>query len=201
MIACLQGELFYKSDEKLIVMAGGVGYEVHATAACLGGLPETGHQVFVHIHTHVREDALLLYGFFSEDEKETFLLLLTVSGVGPKLALAILSGISPGELGRAIRTDDLHRLTKLSGVGKKTAERLCLELKDKVKWIPDHAERKSLPQKNIQDELARDTVSALVNLGYTQMNAESAVQKVISAAEDTTLTLEDLFKQALRQLT
>lgn len=200
MIACLQGELFLKSAEKLIVMANGVGYEVFVSAACLGGLPDKGHSVFLHVHTHVREDAMLLYGFIDEEEKETFLLLTGVSGIGPKLALSILSGISPVELASAIRSEDLVRLTKLSGVGKKTAERLCLELKDKVKWIPEHAEA-AAQKVVIQDDLGRDTVSALVNLGYPLASAEEAVHKAASEADNPQeLSLEVLVKAALRLL-
>ncbi len=201
MIACLQGELFYKSDEKMIIMAGGVGYELFATGVCLASLPDIGHPVFVHVHTYVREDALLLYGFVNEEEKKTFLLLLGVSGIGPKLALSVLSGIFPRELGAAIRREDLHRLIKLSGVGKKTAERLCLELKDKIQWIPDHAESKISVSEVIHDEIARDATSALVNFGYPLVNAEEAVMKTLSTAEDPSLvSLGDLVKQALRLL-
>lgn len=201
MIACLQGELFYKSTDKMIVMVAGVGYEVFATAACLGALPDIGHQVLVHVHTHVREDALLLYGFADEEEKKTYLQLVSVSGVGPKLALAILSGISPPELSAAISGDDIARLTKLSGVGKKTAERLCLELKDKLSWIPAHETAPRGVLSSMQGAISADGVSALVNLGYSLPLAEDVVQKIIAEATDTkTVTLENLIKDALRRL-
>ncbi|MFH1218142.1 MAG: Holliday junction branch migration protein RuvA [Pseudomonadota bacterium] len=201
MIACLRGDLFARSEEKLIIMTGGVGYEMFATASCLRSLPEIGHQVLVHVYTHVREDAFLLYAFSSEDEKEIFLQLISVSGVGPKLALAILSGITPGELAAAIRSESVARLTKLAGVGKKTAERLCLELKDKMQWLPVQTETQPAKGTIWDEELMRDTVSALVNLGYPYNSAEAAVQKAAEGAADTgKLSLEYLVKLALREL-
>ncbi len=201
MIACLQGELFHKSDNKLIVMVGGVGYEVFATGSCLGGLPDIGHQILIHVYTHVREDALLLYGFFDDEEKKTYLQLVSVSGVGPKLGLAILSGISPAELASSISSDNIARLTKISGVGKKTAERLCLELKDKLSWIQVHETTLVGQQSSVQNELCSDGVSALVNLGYSLPIAEDVVQKIVAEGADAqTVTLEYIIKEALRRL-
>lgn len=202
MIACLRGELFSRSEEKLIIITGGVGYEVAATAACLRRLPEIGQQVLVHVYTHVREDALLLYGFADDEEKEIFLHLISVSGVGPKLALAILSGITAVELAAAIRSESVARLTKLPGVGKKTAERLCLELKDKVQWHPAHEAAPAAAKISGEEELMRDTISALVNLGYPQNSAEAAVRKAVeeSSAGGAKPTLESLIRQALRVL-
>jgi len=200
MIACIRGELFLKTPERLIVMAGGVGYEVFATAGCLSSLPETGHQVLIHVYTHVREDALLLYGFADEEEKAVFHLLISVAGVGPRLALTILSGISPAELAAAIRSESVGRLVQLPGVGKKTAERLCLELKDKVQWVPEPRQPSSAGE-DPRDALYLDTVSALVNLGYHQSNAEEAVRQVAAAAAGPVdLTLSKLITQALRLL-
>lgn len=201
MIACLQGELFYKSAEKLIIMVGGVGYEVFATGACLGGLPEIGHQILIHVYTHVREDALLLYGFVDDEEKKTYLHLVSVSGVGPKLALSILSGISPPELASAISSDTIARLTRISGVGKKTAERLCLELKDKLSWIPAHEVIHPEHLGSVWNEIRADGVSALVNLGYSLPIAEDVVQKIVAESLDPKIvTLEYLIKDALRRL-
>jgi Holliday junction DNA helicase RuvA len=201
MIACIRGELFFKSDERLIVMAGGVGYEVFATAGCLNALPETGHQVLIHVYTHVREDALLLYGFADEAEKDIFHLLISVSGIGPRLALTILSGISSAELASAICNKAIARLVQLPGVGKKTAERLCLELKDKVQWVTELQQPRQGIVETRQDALWLDTVSALVNLGYPQNNAEDAVRKVVAEADDpAALTLEKIVRQALRLL-
>lgn len=201
MIACIKGELFSKSADRLIVMAGGVGYEVFATAACLNALPEKGHQVFVYVYTHVREDALILYGFADKTEKEMFNLLIAVSGIGPRLALSILSGITPGELASAIRNESIARLVQLAGVGKKTAERLCLELKDKVKAVPELEQSRNATPQNSQDELWLDSVSALVNLGYPAGNAEEAIREVMAKTEDQSiLSLEEIIRQALRVL-
>jgi len=198
MIACLKGEVYFKSQEKVILMAGGVGYDLLITESCYFGLPEEGQEAFVSVYTHVREDTLALYGFVNTDEKETFLLLMSVSGIGPKVALAILSGISPYELSTAIRTEDFHRLTKLPGVGKKTAERICLELKDKMPFVATEDTDTSLsqPGKVSDNQQVADTVSALVNLGINRANAEDAVQKVIREAPD--VSFEELIRQALR---
>jgi Holliday junction DNA helicase RuvA len=148
----------------------------------------------------VREDTLALYGFVNTDEKETFLLLKSVSGIGPKVALAILSGISPYELSTAIRTEDFHRLTKLPGVGKKTAERICLELKEKMPFVAadDTDTSLSQPEKASDNQQVADTVSALVNLGINRSNAEDAVQKVIRETPD--VSFEELIRQALRRV-
>lgn len=203
MIAFLKGELFFKSTDRLIVLVNGVGYEVFVTGTCLRSLPETGHTILIPVFTHVREDALLLYGFVDTEEKETFLLLTGVSGVGPKLALSILSGISVRELAASIKNEDIARLTRLSGVGKKTAERLCLELKEKVSHIAaDYtAINSSIDVGASSGGLARDTVSALINLGYQQSLAEAAVKKALAVIKDSgPVTLENLFKQSLRQL-
>ena len=197
MIACLQGELYFKSPEKVIIMAGGVGYDIRVTECCYMGLPEKGQEAFVSIYTYVREDTLALYGFVNTDEKETFLLLMSVSGIGPKVALAILSGISPYELSTAIRTEDFHRLIKLPGVGKKTAERICLELKDKMPFVVEDIDTPlKQPEKASDNQQVADTVSALVNLGINRANAEDAVQRVIRETPD--VSFEELVRQALR---
>jgi len=200
VIACLRGELFFRSEEKMIVMAGGVGYELFATASCLLALPPLGQQVLVPVYTHVREDALLLYAFADEDEKQIFLHLISVSGVGPRLALTILSAISSAELAQAIRSEAVARLTRLPGVGKKTAERLCLELKDKMQlWaVVEHVG----PVVTISEEeaLRRDAISALVNLGYPVARAEDAVRRAVAEAATDKLSLEYLIKLALRAL-
>ena len=129
MIASLRGVLAHKSPENLIVDVGGVGYEVRFSPTGMHRLPEVGEEVFLHIYSSVREDAFDLYGFLEAKEKEMFILLTSVSGIGPKVGLNILSGMPPADLAGAICTSDLGRLTKLPGVGKKTAERLCMELK------------------------------------------------------------------------
>ncbi|MBU0729267.1 MAG: Holliday junction branch migration protein RuvA [Proteobacteria bacterium] len=204
MIACLEGELFSKSPDKLIINVSGVGYEVFFPQTGFTRLPEIGEKIFLHIYTHVREDILALYGFIEAEEKQMFLLLVSVSGVGPKLALNILSGISPQDLSRAIVSENLHTLTKLPGVGKKTAERLCLELKDKVQFIPafgQNLERNESRMDGGNQKIA-DVISALVNLGYTPLRAREALEIVRRKVKDDfqTMTLEELLRQALRSV-
>lgn len=202
MIASLRGIVQFKYSDRLIVDVHGLGYEVSMPESALFDAPDDGHEVFLHIYSHIREDAFLLFGFFEIQEKQTFQLLLSVSGVGPKLALAILSGLSPAELARAVSSDDVARLTSISGVGKKTAERLCLELKDKVEFIPvagegaGHQGRAGSPP---EDALVDDAVSALVNLGYPATNAQEAVAAIYALREGE-VGLEDLIRLALRSL-
>jgi Holliday junction DNA helicase RuvA len=205
MISCLKGELFQKSQEKVTVLVNGVGYEVFLSSASIEKLPQQGEEVFLYIYTHVREDALTLFGFADMDEKKMFLLLINVSGVGPKLALAILSGIRPANLARAIATKDVARLTGLSGVGKKTAERLCLDLKDKVGVIAGGVE--GLPDfetgATVEGGKERDVVSALVNLGYPQSRAHialAAMKRRFSQESLDEMPLEQLIRETLRSL-
>ncbi len=202
MIASLRGIVQFKYAARLIVEVHGVGYEVFIPESALLTAPAEGQEVFLHIYAHIREDAFLLFGFFVFAEKQAFQLLISVSGVGPKLALAILSALSPAELGGAIASDDLGRLTNISGVGKKTAERLCLELKGKIDFIP--APGPVVPAKGDQDAQAAtalfdDGVSALVNLGYPAAQAREAVAG-ISALRAGQVSLEELIRLALRSL-
>ncbi len=202
MIASLFGKILNKYPEKLILDVHGVGYEVFFSDACYRQLPEIGQETFLHIHTHVRDDALTLFGFHDLDEKETFLLLLTVSGIGPKLALAVLSGIGPEEFAQAVIAEDITRLTRLSGVGKKKAERICLELKDKVRLITVEAQTK-VSDSDVDESARRlisDVVSVLVNLGYTQADAGRAVEIVYKEMDDPAPELEKLLRLALRSL-
>jgi Holliday junction DNA helicase RuvA len=205
MISCLKGELFHKSPEKVTLLVSGVGYEVFLSTASLEKLPQQGEDVFLHIFTYVREDTLSLFGFVDNDEKEMFLLLINVSGVGPRLALSILSGISPVELARAVAAKDVARLTGLSGVGKKTAERLCLDLKDKVGFIVSGDEELPDFTTGAQADTSKekDVVSALVNLGYPQSRAYIALSEVkrrISPEALAEMRVEDLIRETLRSL-
>jgi Holliday junction DNA helicase RuvA len=205
MIACLKGELFHKTPEKVVVMVDGVGYELFLSAASLERLPPLGEEVFLHVYTHVREDTLRLFGFMDADEKEMFLLLIGVSGVGPKLAMAILSGISPNELARSIGVKDVTRLTGLSGVGKKTAARLCLDLKDKVGFMvaPDDGLPDFEPEGGVAGSVESDVISALVNLGYPQTrahNALHAVKRRLPAEKLVEMKVAELLRETLRSL-
>ena len=205
MISCLKGELFYKTLERATILVNGVGYETFLSSASLEKLPQLGDEVFLHIYTHVREDALTLFGFAERDEKEMFLLLINVSGVGPKLALAILSGIRPADLARAVITRDVARLTGLSGVGKKTAERLCLDLKDKVGGIAggDVELPDSSTGTQVEAGKEKDVVSALVNLGYPQSRAYIALTEMkrrFSPESLAEMRVEELIRETLRSL-
>lgn len=204
MIASLRGVLAHKSPESLIVDVGGVGYEVFYSPTGLHRLPENGEDIFLHIQTKVREDAIDLYGFLEVKEKQMFVLLTGVSGVGPKVAVNILSGMASADLASAIASNDLGRLVKLPGVGKKTAERLCLELKDKVQFAAasDSAVLEE-PAAVPEDQQSLDVISALVNLGYPPANAKKAIDKVrLTIGDDgfTELSLEELLRQALRSM-
>jgi holliday junction DNA helicase RuvA len=206
MIASLRGELSYRSTDSLIIDVGGVGYEVFVSRLNQERLPAIGQQIFLHIHTEVREDALTLYGFPEQTEKKIFLLLLAVSGVGPKQALNVLSGMPVAELAAAIRDGDIGRLTRIQGVGKKTAERLCLELKEKVRFMPElemPTTSAIATDPETGDQRSADAISALVNLGYPPARAREALKAVRLRTPPETfaaMALEELLRQALRSL-
>lgn len=205
MIAALSGILFAKHPGHAVIDVGGVGYEVLISGRTYDRLPETGSEVFLHIHTSVREDAITLYGFTTAEEKELFLLLNTVSGVGPKLALGILSGISAPELGEALTRKNMTRLTALPGVGRKTAERMCVDLKDKVaKYFVPRTGTDQVPAEEFMDgeDAVRDALSALTNLGYPQAIAWQALRRVQKLYPETIsgMRIEELIREALRTL-
>ena len=209
MIATLTGNVLMTGQDRAVIDVGGVGYEVFLSTDGVSRLPEKNSQVFLHIHTHVREDAIVLYGFLEVEEKELFLILKTVSGVGPKLGLAILSGMKVAELCRAIVREDIARLTTLQGVGKRTAERLCVELKDKVGHLQGAVEGregglgKAAGQLPASAGAVADTLSALVNLGYPDPVARQAlavVKKRVGADSFSEMAVEDLIRETLRTL-
>ena len=200
MIAALRGMVTEKSLNEAILDVNGVGYRVAFSLLTLARLPEEGQTVQVRIRTVVREDALELYGFMTRSEEELFLLLTSVSHVGPKLALNVLSGLEMKDLAEAIAKGDVARLTKIRGVGKKTAERLVLELKEKVKTIVAGVRTEAaLPGDAAASGAQADLVSALLNLGYKQAQAEKAAD---GAAErlGTEAPFEALFREALKGL-
>ncbi len=197
MIAYLRGTILEKHPNRLIVDLAGVGYDVFVPLSTFYGLGEPGSQVALRIHTHVREDALLLYGFATLLEQDLFERLIGVSGIGPKLALAVLSGIEPPELVRAIERGDVGRLTAIPGVGKKTSERIVLELKDRlpsvrIAAVATGGEAPGAPL------LRDDLLSALMNLGYHRPLAEKAIEAAIKSAPAG--GFERTLKQALREL-
>lgn len=197
MIAYLEGKLRHKSPEYLVLDVQGVGYCVHVPLSTFYELPEPGRTAALNIHTHVREDLIQLYGFRTSEEKEMFLHLITINGVGPRLALAILSGIHCDELRRAVAVRDGKRLRNIPGIGKKIAERILLELRDRLKIKEDLPPAdSSIPQ---GDHVYADAFSALANLGYRPAEADRALAKAKKAlGEDP--ALETLLKEALRVL-
>src|ERR1700681_4965344 len=168
MIAHLRGKLLTKHPNRAIVETAGVGYDVTISVPTFSDLPAVGAEVALHIHTHVREDQIALYGFLRPSEKTLFEKLVTVSGIGPKLAITILSGMAADEMVGAIRGNDIARLTRIPGIGKKTAERMVLELRDKL-TVEKQGEIASAPAMNVAEE---DVLSALLNLGYPRAAAE-----------------------------
>ncbi len=197
MIALLRGTLAEKGANRLIVDVNGVGYEVLVPLSTFYVLGEAGSPVVLRIHTHVREDVLALYGFVTRLEQDLFERLIAVNGVGPKLALAVLSGIEPVELVRAIRLQDVARLTAIPGVGKKTAERIGLELKDRLSASLQVAEPEPADGRPA-DQLRDDLLSALVNLGYQRPMAEKAIDAVLKKAAD--ISFEQALRDVLKQL-
>jgi Holliday junction DNA helicase RuvA len=194
MIARLSGVLEDKDPDHLIVDVGGVGYLVFVSLQTFYRLPELGQRVSLHIHTHVREDVLQLFGFLDEQEKAGFVLLKGVSGIGPRLAVNILSGIPVEDLEDALRAGDVTRLLAIPGVGRRTAERLVVELREKVGTFPGSD---GLAVPGAESVVSADAVSALINLGYRQSQAEKAVQ---GALRDGRATLTDIIQESLRSL-
>lgn len=196
MIAFLKGTIITKSPESTIIDVNGIGYEVFTPLSTFYETPDPGSPVRLHTYTHVREDALQLYGFSTVEEKTMFMHLLGISGIGPKLAVNILSGITIDELERAIVDENTARITRVPGVGRKTAERIIIELRDKMKKkvtepLPGKAGK--VPASAVFE----DAVSALVNLGYKKASAESALHMI---NDMNGLTLEEILKKALRIL-
>lgn len=195
MIAHLSGTLAQKIPGEVVVDVGGVGYQVFIPLNVFYRLPEVGSAISLQIHTHVREDALQLFGFQDHGEKQLFLLLLGVSGIGPRLAINILSGIPAEELSRALKGGDQLRLVGIPGVGRKLAERMIVELKDKLAGLAPAPVGSVRTDGNSQ--LLLDAVSALVNLGYKRPEAEKAVREALKQGEDS---LEAVLKETLRRL-
>lgn len=193
MIARLTGVLEEKTPEQLVVNVNGVGYQVFTSLQTFYRLPALHEGVSLHVHTHLREDALQLFGFLEEKEKASFLLLKGVTGIGPRLALNILSGIPVDELENALRTRDVTRLVAVPGVGKKTAERLVLELREKV----GAGEDGYFAAAGEPTPLSAEATSALVNLGYRQAQAEKAVREALRRGA---ATIADLIRESLRSL-
>src|ERR1700689_1754500 len=194
MIAHLRGKLLAKHPNQVVVETCGVGYEVNISVPTFSELPSAGSEVALHIHTHVREDVIALYGFLRPAEKVLSEKLMTVSGIGAKLAITILSGMAAGEMTRAIRGNDLARLTKIPGIGKKTAERMVLELRDKLPEVGDI----TTPAASTWSAVEEDVLSALLNLGYQRPIAEKALTSATKSGASK--SFDALFRDALTTL-
>jgi len=193
MIAHLRGKLIHKQPGQAIVEAAGVGYDVTISVPTFTALPLAGAETSLHIHTQVREDQIALFGFLDRDEKRLFERLITVTGVGPKLAITLLSGLSADRVVNAIRAQDHATLTRIPGVGKKLAERLVLELKDKLDDLA------TLPaQAVVKGAAVEDVLSALTNLGYQRLAAEKAVQHAVEKETALAADFDGLFRAALK---
>jgi Holliday junction DNA helicase RuvA len=197
MIASLRGKLLEKHPNQAIVDTGGVGYDVTIPVSTYSSLSETGSEVRLRIHTHVREDAIQLFGFLTAEEKTVFERLISVSGIGPKLAITVLSGLATADLVAAIREGAVERLVRIPGVGKKTAERMVLELKDKMDLFPGAARAAATATPgDALSVIEQDVLSALLNLGCQRAAAETAVRKARAAAV-AGAGFEPLFRKAL----
>lgn len=200
MIALISGKIVYKGIAHVIVDVQGVGYRVFIPLTTFYELPETGQPITLHIHTNVKEDAINLFGFNTVQERDLFQLMISVSGIGPKIAMNILSGISASEFLSAISGGNVNKLVRIPGVGKKMAERLILELKEKVlkKMMLE-----KMPEAGVQsradDILMEDVLSALVNLGYKSSVAQDALDKVLHSSEEE-LGMDKLLKKTLKIL-
>ena len=192
MIAHLRGRLFSKQPQQVIVEAAGVGYDVAISVSTYTSLPAEGAEVALHIHTQVREDTLALYGFLDRNDKRIFERLITVSGVGPKLAITIQSGLPADRLVAALRAQDHATLTRVPGVGKKLAERLVVELKDKLEDMAVAA-----PAMAAAGPAAEDVLSALVNLGYQRPSAQKAIEAAVAKDKGVGEHFDALFRAAL----
>jgi Holliday junction DNA helicase RuvA len=195
MIAQLSGTLLHKSPQYVVVDVGGVGYHVMVSLTSFSQLPDIGAPVTIHTHTHMREDQLALFGFTTLEERMIFQKLISISGVGPKIALTILSGLPAAELAEAISREDALRLCSIPGVGKKTAERIIIELKDKLARDFPPSELPSTTQSSRR--LYEDVLSALMNLGYQRPAAEKAMKRV--SWQETT-TIEAAIRATLKEL-
>lgn len=197
MIAFLRGRLLDKAPNRLIVDVGGVGYDLHVPISTFTATGEVGDEVALRVHTHVRDDQIALFGFRTVFELQCFEQLIAVSGIGPKLALAVLSGIEPADLIRSVQRGDLARLTAIPGIGKKTAERITLELRDRLPALPERdaaATRPSTTEAALRDDL----VSALLNLGYGRPHVEKVLDRVIPGLPAA--GFEPALRAALREL-
>ena len=198
MIAFLRGRVVEKLPNRVVVDVQGVGYDVHVPLSTFYEVGEAGDEVAFRVYTHVREDALQLYGFLTDLEKQLFERLIGVSGIGPKLAVVVLSGMDPRDLLGAVQRGDVVKLTGIPGIGKKTAERIVLELKDRLMQLAVPVASEAPAAASAADRQRADLISALQNLGYHRPQAEKAVETASAAAPDA--SFEQALKAALKEL-
>lgn len=198
MIAFLRGRIFDKQPNRIVVDVQGVGYEVIVPLSTFYDVGDEGADVSLRVHTHVREDALQLYGFLTDFERQVFERLIGISGIGPKLAIAVLSGVDSRDLVAAVQRGDVARLTAIPGIGKKTAERIVLELRDRLAQLAVVAPSGGAPAASAGDRVRADLLSALQNLGYHRAQADKAVDKVLASSPER--PFEQVLKDALREL-
>ncbi len=196
----LTGKISEKTPTAVILDVNGIGFEVRVSLSTFSSLPSLGETVKLFTHFVVREDAQLLYGFASGEEREAFRLLISISGIGPKLAITLLSGVTLPELKRAIQEKNIPVLTAISGIGQKTAERVVIELKDKIGKTEVPAGKELIHDQNIPDQAVEDSVQALISLGYTKPKAKEAVQKVLKGSQGKKLSVEEIIRTALKHV-
>jgi len=200
MIALINGLLIHKATSSVVVDANGIGYRVFVPLTTFYALPDTNQRVTLHVHTHVRPDAISLFGFGTGRDKDVFELMLSVSGIGPRLAMNVLSGISADDLMKAVSEGNLNRLVSIPGVGRKTAERMVLELKDKMlKLGASDLSHRDDDGMTVTDSVKDDALSALVNLGYKVHKVKEVLNKVLGESPQS-LSLDVLLKRALQIL-
>lgn len=196
----LSGKIAEKTPVAVILDVNGIGYEVRVSLSTFSSLPNLGETVKLFTHFVVREDAQLLYGFAAEEEREAFRLLISISGIGPKLAITLLSGVTLPDLKRAIQEKNIPVFTAISGIGQKTAERVIIELKDKIGKAEISAGKEIVHDANISDQAVEDSVAALVSLGYTKQKAKDAVQKVLKLSLGKKVFVEEIIRAALKHV-
>lgn len=199
MIAFLRGELAAIKGETIVVAVAGIGYKLLVPASAVYNLPQVGEDIFVYTYLHVREDAMQLFGFLAEDERELFEILQNVSGIGPKVALAIISTSTVIGFKQAVLQNKVELLTKIPGIGQKTAQRMILELKDKLAKENMAALNSNQPAVMLEDNISGDALNALTALGYNQSEARRAIAKIMAGSKDE-MDVEQLIRQALKEL-
>jgi holliday junction DNA helicase RuvA len=200
MYHSLNGKIAEKTPTAVILDVNGIGYEVRVSLSTFSSLPNLGETVKLFTHFLVREDAQLLYGFATEEEREAFRLLISISGIGPKLAITLLSGVTLPELKRAIQEKNIPVLTAISGIGQKTAERVIIELKDKIGRSEIPSGKEIIHDASVSDQMVEDSVSALVSLGYTKQKAKEAIQKTLKAMLGKKPSVEEIIRAALKHV-